>query len=361
MPELVPSLAWRLGGSPPPGTPPSARLDEARESSSPELPSPPARNMEPATETTEPAAKKLNPFSIHALLSDDTPRRTSPPPRVLAPPGHWQFAPRYHPLMTYSPLTQVPTLSVHTPAPLSPSDSVSTFGSPSPRSSPVPSLSPPVSPVNIVPYGGAWAYTGNDENVAPETKGNTAAEPSKRPFPWDLLTPTEGIPPTRRQEPPRFNCEGCGKSYATFSGLTKHKRFHCTSEIKREFSCKFCDKTYSSLGALKMHIRTHTLPCKCPLCGKAFSRPWLLQGHIRTHTGEKPFKCQHCARAFADRSNLRAHLQTHAEIKKYSCKSCSKTFSRMSLLLKHEDGGCGKEDRVWIHRKWLLNRKFIEH
>ena len=146
--------------------------------------------------------------------------------------------------------------------------------------------------------------------------------------------------PLKNGEAPRFACESCGKSYATFSGLSKHKQFHCSSTVKKEFSCKHCDKTYVSLGALKMHIRTHTLPCKCPLCGKAFSRPWLLQGHIRTHTGEKPFQCAHCGRAFADRSNLRAHLQTHSEIKKYSCKSCAKTFSRMSLLLKHEDGGC---------------------
>ncbi|XP_064641457.1 zinc finger protein SNAI2-like [Lineus longissimus] len=143
-----------------------------------------------------------------------------------------------------------------------------------------------------------------------------------------------------QNEPPRYQCEACNKSYSTFSGLSKHKQFHCLSQSKRQFNCKYCDKQYSSLGALKMHIRTHTLPCKCKLCGKAFSRPWLLQGHIRTHTGEKPFKCTHCGRAFADRSNLRAHLQTHSDVKKYSCKSCSKTFSRMSLLLKHEDGGC---------------------
>lgn len=144
----------------------------------------------------------------------------------------------------------------------------------------------------------------------------------------------------REGEPTRYQCDGCNKSYSTFSGLSKHKQFHCTSQVKKEFSCKYCEKTYISLGALKMHIRTHTLPCKCKLCGKAFSRPWLLQGHIRTHTGEKPFRCDHCGRAFADRSNLRAHLQTHSDIKKYSCKSCSKTFSRMSLLLKHEDGCC---------------------
>ena len=144
----------------------------------------------------------------------------------------------------------------------------------------------------------------------------------------------------RPLEAPRYQCDACNKSYATFSGLSKHKQFHCESHVKKQFSCKFCEKTYTSLGALKMHIRTHTLPCKCHVCGKAFSRPWLLQGHLRTHTGEKPFSCPHCGRAFADRSNLRAHLQTHSDVKKYCCKRCTKTFSRMSLLLKHEDGSC---------------------
>ncbi|CAH0556857.1 unnamed protein product [Brassicogethes aeneus] len=140
----------------------------------------------------------------------------------------------------------------------------------------------------------------------------------------------------------RHQCPDCGKSYSTFSGLSKHRQFHCAAGDgpKKSFSCKFCEKVYVSLGALKMHIRTHTLPCKCSICGKAFSRPWLLQGHIRTHTGEKPFSCTFCNRAFADRSNLRAHLQTHSDVKKYSCTSCSKTFSRMSLLTKHNEGGC---------------------
>ncbi|XP_046342507.2 zinc finger protein 358-like [Haliotis rufescens] len=155
-----------------------------------------------------------------------------------------------------------------------------------------------------------------------------------------MVPKTDQIYPATHSQPPRYNCEACSKSYSTFGGLSKHKQFHCTSQIKKDFKCKFCEKSYSSLGALKMHIRTHTLPCKCKLCGKAFSRPWLLQGHIRTHTGEKPFSCPHCGRAFADRSNLRAHLQTHTDIKKYACKLCTKTFSRMSLLLKHEEGSC---------------------
>lgn len=141
----------------------------------------------------------------------------------------------------------------------------------------------------------------------------------------------------------RHKCPDCGKSYSTFSGLSKHRQFHCAAGDgpRKSFSCKYCEKIYVSLGALKMHIRTHTLPCKCTICGKAFSRPWLLQGHIRTHTGEKPFSCTYCHRAFADRSNLRAHLQTHSDVKKYSCPTCGKMFSRMSLLTKHAESGCG--------------------
>ncbi|XP_060075264.1 protein snail homolog Sna-like [Ylistrum balloti] len=167
-------------------------------------------------------------------------------------------------------------------------------------------------------------------NSGHETSRDLAIKP-------EIANKTSRIPVS----PPRYHCDDCKKSYSTYGGLSKHKQFHCVTNVKKEFSCKFCGKSYGSLGALKMHIRTHTLPCKCKLCGKAFSRPWLLQGHIRTHTGEKPFRCEHCGRAFADRSNLRAHLQTHSDIKKYACKNCNKTFSRMSLLSKHrENNNC---------------------
>lgn len=125
------------------------------------------------------------------------------------------------------------------------------------------------------------------------SKLSPKVEASKCPF-ESPAKPVPTVQPLNQQcveksavrHAPRFQCPDCSRSYSTFSGLSKHRQFHCASQLKRQFSCKFCEKHYNSLGALKMHIRTHTLPCKCQLCGKAFSRPWLLQGHLRTHTGK---------------------------------------------------------------------------
>ncbi|XP_043493424.1 protein escargot-like [Polistes fuscatus] len=193
---------------------------------------------------------------------------------------------------------------------------------------------PPVTPEDLSSPGSESGRSSTDSTSAGPTVDNAKIKKNS-----SSSSSTANSPPVPSQ---RHQCKHCGKSYSTFSGISKHYHFHCaaTDAQKKSFSCKSCNKVYVSLGALKMHIRTHTLPCKCTTCGKAFSRPWLLQGHIRTHTGEKPFSCQHCNRAFADRSNLRAHLQTHSEVKKYSCSSCRKTFSRMSLLSKHQEGGC---------------------
>ncbi|KAG7164407.1 protein snail homolog Sna-like [Homarus americanus] len=194
---------------------------------------------------------------------------------------------------------------------------------PSPQASPVTSEHLAVSPV---PF---HCYPDTSALISPVSTCSSTASESEDDV---------GVPRQRREA--RYSCSDCSKSYSTYSGLSKHKQFHCAALGAKSFACKHCDKVYTSLGALKMHIRTHTLPCKCQLCGKAFSRPWLLQGHIRTHTGEKPFQCSQCDRCFADRSNLRAHLQTHADVKKYACVTCHKTFSRMSLLNKHTEAAC---------------------
>ncbi|XP_044742609.1 protein escargot-like [Chrysoperla carnea] len=282
------------------------------------------------------------------------PVRSSPEPIQHYAPTNWHRsvapvpqAPHYPP--AYFPLgyPYSSTNEIYHPYPLYPSP-------PSPYAPRDSSCSPPhhitsrqpLAPLALLPESRPQIDRASLSPASSGTASMRSHSPTYSSEPADLSPPTMVEPQQQRRvtttNNARHQCPDCGKSYSTFSGLSKHRQFHCAAGDgpRKSFSCKYCEKVYVSLGALKMHIRTHTLPCKCTLCGKAFSRPWLLQGHIRTHTGEKPFSCQHCHRAFADRSNLRAHLQTHSDVKKYSCPSCSKTFSRMSLLTKHAEGGC---------------------
>ncbi|XP_023938662.2 transcriptional repressor scratch 2-like [Bicyclus anynana] len=196
--------------------------------------------------------------------------------------------------------------------------------------------------------------------VAPETPPPPppAPQPVEIPVPAPAPVPTPQPPPiintntaiepgeirqpAPKEKSSKYDCDECGKRYATSSNLSRHKQTHRSLDSGAAKKCEECGKAYVSMPALAMHILTHKMGYTCKVCGKNFSRRWLLRGHSRSHTGERPFDCPvaGCRKAFGDRSNLRAHLQTHSPVKEYECCRCEKQFALKSYLLKHQESAC---------------------
>ncbi|XP_040978390.1 zinc finger protein 268-like [Aquila chrysaetos chrysaetos] len=126
-------------------------------------------------------------------------------------------------------------------------------------------------------------------------------------------------------------CPECGRSFAQYERLVKHRQNH---RGRGPYRCDVCGKRFSLKTNLVTHQRIHTgeRPFTCGVCGRRFNQKGNLVTHYRTHTGERPFACPQCGKRFAQKPNLIAHQKTHTGRQPFTCLECPKRFkSKLSL------------------------------
>ena len=137
-------------------------------------------------------------------------------------------------------------------------------------------------------------------------------------------------------------CGSCTKTFATPSGLHKHKYVH----QEKLFKCKDCDKKYPFLSQLQSHELTHLdtsdFVCDHKGCGKTFKRKNEFDRHVVVHD-KIEHACEHpdCDYVNYDIRNLVAHRKIHnPEVKSYKCEYCGKLFLHFTQRSRHYDGEC---------------------
>ncbi len=103
--------------------------------------------------------------------------------------------------------------------------------------------------------------------------------------------------------------------------------------------CHTCDTSFTELVTFEQHVRSHELDKKCMKCfhcGKTFASYSNLKRHKKIHTGVRPHVCAFCARPFLNRSDLVRHWRIHTGERPYRCEVCQHAFKYSFNLKTHQ-------------------------
>ncbi|XP_054746875.1 zinc finger protein 432 isoform X2 [Anastrepha obliqua] len=178
--------------------------------------------------------------------------------------------------------------------------------------------------------------TNNKQNVAKiaEVDAEAHAEIDVK----SVVISKKGDVKPRRRYSGKFTCDYCQKVFKNRSRMLTHRRSHEPNRPK--FECEECGRLYATKQAKDVHIRTfhNRSGLKCPICGKVYVISKLLEVHMRYHTGDFPYVCDLCGQKFAQMCHLNTHKNVKHNSVRYSCEhpGCGKFFTSSASLRNHE-------------------------
>lgn len=129
--------------------------------------------------------------------------------------------------------------------------------------------------------------------------------------------------------------------------IEKLPPLRCENDPSR-FACRICSKSFGLQRLLNRHMKCHsdTKRYLCTFCGKGFNDTFDLKRHTRTHTGVRPYKCNLCEKSFTQRCSLESHcLKVHGvnhsyeykqrRSKVYVCEDCGHTTKEPEVHYLH--------------------------
>ena len=158
-----------------------------------------------------------------------------------------------------------------------------------------------------------------------------------------------------------LNCCECCSHYFYDKGIRLSDLLLVDMQSNSELFTKICQKigiqqlflveiiktiigNYKINGQIECYYpKIETPKVKCPQCNKELLKG-SLKGHLCLHTNVWPFYCSFCGKGKVSKYNLDLHERTHTGEKPFPCIRCDKKFTTNSLLLKHLEKKCMKNE-----------------
>ncbi|XP_065085403.1 transcription factor grauzone-like [Ochlerotatus camptorhynchus] len=145
------------------------------------------------------------------------------------------------------------------------------------------------------------------------------------------------------QDPDRFKCDVCHKSFVNNHGIQRHKQeMHVPDELKI-FHCDRCPKRFAKESQLAFHLKGHdnldNETAKCLSCERVFQTESQLKVHVKIrHTRPTDYICDVCAKGFYSKTEFLRHKKLHElrpEDLRVQCDICHQWLKNKLSWRKH--------------------------